>query len=159
MTTAENMMVATHNRLHADIVSTLMGLPAHGRSLGAARAEALDLLQAVGLSDLAQVRVDRLPHGYQRLVEIARALGLHPRLLLLDEPAAGLAPEEMRHLRKLLEVIRGNGIAILLIEHNMEFVMSIADRVSVLDFGKKIAEGTPVEVQADEAVLAAYLGE
>ena len=159
MTTAENMMVATHNRLHADIVSTLMGLPAHGRSLGAASAEALDLLQAVGLSDLAQVRVDRLPHGYQRLVEIARALGLHPRLLLLDEPAAGLAPEEMRHLRKLLEVIRGNGIAILLIEHNMEFVMSIADRVSVLDFGKKIAEGTPVEVQADEAVLAAYLGE
>ena len=111
------------------------------------------------MSDLAQVRVDQLPYGYQRLVEIARALGLHPRLLLLDEPAAGLAPEEMQHLRRLLEVIRDNGIAILLIEHNMEFVMSVADRVSVLDFGEKIAEGTPAEVQSNEVVLAAYLGE
>ena len=159
MTTAENMMVATHNRLHAPIVTTLLGLPGHSRAMGAASAEALDLLQAVGLSDLAQVRVDALPHGYQRLVEIARALGLHPRLLLVDEPAAGLAPEEMQHLKKLLAVIKKNNIAILLIEHNMEFVMSIADRVSVLDFGTKIAEGTPAEVQADEAVLAAYLGD
>lgn len=159
MTTADNMMVATHNRLHAPIVTTLLGLPGHARAMGAASAEALDLLQAVGLSDLAQVEVQQLPHGYQRLVEIARALGLHPRLLLVDEPAAGLAPEEMQHLMKLLQVIKKNNIAILLIEHNMEFVMSIADRVSVLDFGAKIAEGTPEQVQADEAVLAAYLGE
>ena len=159
MTTAENMMVATHYRLHADIVTTLLGLPGHARSLGSARAEALNLLQAVGLSDLGQVQVDQLPYGYQRLVEIARALGLHPRLLLVDEPAAGLAPEEMRHLRRLFEVIRENGIAILLIEHNMEFVMSIADHVSVLDFGEKIAEGPPAEVRTNEAVLAAYLGD
>jgi ABC-type branched-subunit amino acid transport system ATPase component len=119
----------------------------------------MGLLHAVGLGELAEIHAGRLPHGYQRLVEIARALGLHPYLVLLDEPAAGLAPEEMHHLRELLRVIRANGVAILLIEHNMEFVMSIADRVTVLDFGVKIAEGTPEEIQTNKTVLAAYLGE
>jgi ABC-type branched-subunit amino acid transport system ATPase component len=122
------------------------------------RAEALDLLHAVGLADVADIPVKRLPHGYRRLIEIARALGVHPHLMILDEPAAGLAPEEMRHLLRLLKVIKANGIAILVIEHNMEFVMSIADRISVLDFGIKIAEGTPEEIQTNQAVLAAYLG-
>jgi branched-chain amino acid transport system permease protein len=159
MTTAENMQVATHYRLRAGIFATLLGLPSHHRSCSAVRSEALDLLQAVGLGNVADVPVSKLPHGYQRLIEIARALGIHPRLLILDEPAAGLAPEEMRHLLQLLEVIRSNGIAILLIEHNMEFVMSIAERISVLDFGIKIAEGKPPEIQRNESVLAAYLGE
>jgi ABC-type branched-subunit amino acid transport system ATPase component len=151
--------VATHYRLRAGIFATLLGLPSHHRSCSAVRSEALDLLQAVGLGNVADVPVSKLPHGYQRLIEIARALGIHPRLLILDEPAAGLAPEEMRHLLQLLEVIRSNGIAILLIEHNMEFVMSIAERISVLDFGIKIAEGKPPEIQRNESVLAAYLGE
>jgi ABC-type branched-subunit amino acid transport system ATPase component/ABC-type branched-subunit amino acid transport system permease subunit len=159
MTTAENMQVATHHRLRADIASTLLGLPGHHRRCAAVRSEALDLLHAVGLGDVADVPVSQLPYGYQRLIEIARALGVHPRVLILDEPAAGLAPEEMRHLQQLIKVIRSNGIAILVIEHNMEFVMSIADKVSVLDFGVKIAEGTPEEVQRNEAVLMAYLGE
>jgi ABC-type branched-subunit amino acid transport system ATPase component/ABC-type branched-subunit amino acid transport system permease subunit len=159
MTTAENMQVATHHRLRAGIFQTLLGLPSHHRSCGAVRAEAIDLLHAVGLGDVADVPVSQLPHGYQRLIEIARALGVHPRLLILDEPAAGLAPEEMSHLLRLLEVVRSNGIATLLIEHNMEFVMSIAERISVLDFGIKIAEGNPMEIQRNEAVLAAYLGE
>lgn len=159
MTTAENMQVATHHRLRANIVSTLLGLPSHHRLRKASRSEALDLLQAVGLADIADVPIGQIPYGYQRLVEIARALGVHPRLLVLDEPAAGLAPEEMEHLQRLIQVIRANDIAILIIEHNMEFVMSIADQISVLNFGAKIAEGPPVEIQANEAVLAAYLGE
>ncbi len=159
MTTAENMQVATHHRLRAEIFSTLLGLPKLYRQRAAARSEALDLLHAVGLADVANVPVGQLPHGYQRLVEISRALGLHPRLLIVDEPAAGLAPKEMVHLQRLLQVIRSNGIAILVIEHNMEFIMSISDQISVLDFGVKIAEGIPVEIQRNESVLAAYLGE
>jgi len=159
MTTAENMQVAIHHRLRAGIVSTLLGLPRHHRMRAAARSEALDSLHAVGLADAANVPVGQLPHGYQRLVEIARALGVHPRLLIVDEPAAGLAPKEMEHLQRLLQVIRSNGIAILVIEHNMEFIMSIADWISVLDFGVRIAEGLPAEIQRNEAVLAAYLGE
>jgi len=159
MTTAENMQVATFHRLRADIFSTLLGLPNHHRRCAMIRSEALDLLHAVGLGDVADIPVSQLPYGYQRLIEIARALGVHPHILILDEPAAGLAPDEMRHLQRLLEVIHANGIAILLIEHNMDFVMSIADRISVLDFGVKIAEGRPAEIQRNEAVLAAYLGE
>ena len=158
MTTAENMQVAAHHRLKANIFSIMLGLPDHHKSVSTVRSEALDLLHAVGLGDVADIPVSRLPHGYQRLIEIARALGVHPRLIILDEPAAGLAPEEIRHLHRLLEVIKTNGIAILVIEHNMEFIMSIADRISVLDFGNKIAEGTPEEIQTHEAVLAAYLG-
>lgn len=153
------MQVATHRRLRANIISTLLGLLSHHRSRVTAHAEAIDLLHAVGLGDVADVPVSQLPHGYQRLVEIARALGIQPRLLIVDEPAAGLAPEEMQHLHRLLQIIRSNGIAILLIEHNMEFVMSLADKISVLDFGAKIAEGTPEDIQHNEAVLAAYLGE
>lgn len=159
MTTAENMQVATHHRLKADIISTLLGLPSHHRCCAAVRSDALNLLHAVGLGEVADVPVSQLPHGHQRLIEIARALGVHPRILILDEPAAGLAPEEMLHLERLIKVVRSNGIAILVIEHNMEFVMSVADRISVLDFGVKIAEGTPPEIQTNEAVLAAYLGE
>jgi ABC-type branched-subunit amino acid transport system ATPase component/ABC-type branched-subunit amino acid transport system permease subunit len=158
MTTAENMQVASHHRLKANIFSIMLGLPGHHKSVSSVRAEALDLLHAVGLADVADIPVKRLPHGYRRLIEIARALGVHPHLMILDEPAAGLAPEEMRHLLRLLKVIKANGIAILVIEHNMEFVMSIADRISVLDFGIKIAEGTPEEIQTNQAVLAAYLG-
>jgi ABC-type branched-subunit amino acid transport system ATPase component/ABC-type branched-subunit amino acid transport system permease subunit len=159
MTTSENMEVASHHRLRADIASTLLGLPKHHRRRAVIRSEALDLLHAVGLGDVADVCVSQLPYGYQRLIEIARALGVHPRILILDEPVAGLAPEEMDHLHRLLQVVCSNGISILLIEHNMEFVMSIADRIGVLDFGVKIAEGSPAEIQRNEAVLSAYLGE
>jgi branched-chain amino acid transport system permease protein len=159
MTTAENLQIATHYRLRASIISTLLGLASHHRARASGHLAALDLLYAVGLGELANVPVRRLPHGYQRLIEIARALGTQPRLLIVDEPAAGLSPEEIRHLRELLHVIRSNGIAILLIEHNMEFVMSLADRITVLDFGIKIAAGSPEEIQRNEAVLAAYLGE
>jgi ABC-type branched-subunit amino acid transport system ATPase component/ABC-type branched-subunit amino acid transport system permease subunit len=159
MTTAENLQIATHYRLRASIISTLLGLASHHRARVAGHSAAIDLLYAVGLGELANVPVRQLPHGYQRLIEIARALGTQPRLLIVDEPAAGLSPEEMRHLQELLNILRSNGIAILLIEHNMEFVMSLADRITVLDFGIKIGEGSPREIQQNEAVLAAYLGE
>jgi ABC-type branched-subunit amino acid transport system ATPase component len=159
MTVSENMQVATHHRLSANIFSTLLGLPSFHRARMNGASEALNVLKAVGLGEMADELVSKLPYGYQRLVEIARALGVNPYLLIVDEPAAGLTLEEMKHLWNMLNEIKAQGVAILLIEHNMEFVMSIADRITVLDFGAKIAEGTPLEIQNDRRVLSAYLGE
>ncbi len=158
LTAAENLLVATHHRARANLVTALLGLPEYFRQKEKAFAEICALLREVGLEKLAHLNMSQLPHGYQRLFEIARALGLQPHLLIVDEPAAGLSQEEIAHLAKVLRNVKKKGIAVLLIEHNVDFVMSLADYVTVLDFGKKIAEGKPAEIQNNEEVLKAYLG-
>ena len=158
LTSAENIMVAIHHRTKSDLLTTMLGLPEYSRQTQKSYEEIHALLHEVGLGKLADLDMAQLPHGYQRLLEIARALGLNPNLLILDEPAAGLAQEEIAHLAKVLLNVKKKGIAVLLIEHNVDFVMSLADEITVLDFGKRIASGKPAEIQDNENVLKAYLG-
>lgn len=155
----DNVIVGTHGHTSASFAARLVFSPAVRREEEAAREQARGLLARVNLAPRAGSRATSLPYGEQRRLEIARALASRPRLLLLDEPAAGMNPAEMDQLIALIRSLRDEGQTILLIEHNMQVVMGVCDRIVVLSFGKKIAEGTPGEISANKDVIAAYLGD
>lgn len=158
MTVLENVMVGCHCWTRQGLASGALRLLGHWREERRIYAESMERLEQVGLADVANTDAAGLPFGKQRMLEIARALASKPKLLLLDEPASGLSTRETAELASLLRQIVSEGVTVLLVDHDMQFVMDISDHVTVLDQGRKIAEGTPEEIQNDARVIAAYLG-
>ncbi len=158
MTVLDNVLVGMHSRLHTGFWSSLLRLPAFFTERRLAEARALELLRFVGLQARAGEEARALPYGLQRRLEIARALASEPRLLLLDEPAAGMNPTETVELMELIRRIRTSGVTVVLIEHHMRVVMGVSDRIVVLNFGKRLAEGTPEQIRNDPQCIEAYLG-
>ncbi|WP_329624066.1 ABC transporter ATP-binding protein [Streptomyces sp. NBC_01255] len=159
MTVLENVLVGRHTRMKQGLWSALLRLPGFKKAEAEATERAMELLEFIGLQDKAQHLAKNLPYGEQRKLEIARALASDPGLILLDEPTAGMNPQETRAAEELIFAIRDMGIAVLVIEHDMRFIFNLCDRVAVLVQGQKLIEGDSQTVQSDERVIAAYLGE
>jgi branched-chain amino acid transport system ATP-binding protein len=158
MTVLENVAAGFHTVTKAGVVDVLLRLPRHQRELRWAQAEAWRLLEQFGLTAVAHAPAEEVPFGVQRMVVLARALAGQPRLLLLDEPASGLNPEERQALAGLLKGIRQRGLTVLLIEHDVEFVVGLADSAIVLDYGRMLAQGDPQKVLRERSVQEAFLG-
>lgn len=159
MTVLENVMVGVHSRSSCGIISCALKMPWAVGEEKRIRSQAMLWLEFAGIADLADTEAGNLPFGKGRLLEIARSMAMEPKIILMDEPAAGLNSQETAGLAELIRTIRQRGITVVLVEHDMELVMDICDRIVVLNLGMKLAEGTPREIQENPEVIAAYLGE
>ena len=159
MSVLENVMVGLHTKSSSGVLSCALKMPWSIAEERRIRTEAMKWLEFTAIADLADVTAGNLPFGKGRLLEIARALAVEPAIILMDEPAAGLNSRETLALARLIQAIREMGITVVLVEHDMELVMDICDRIVVLNLGKKLAEGTPREIQENPEVIAAYLGD
>ena len=158
MSAIENVMVGAHLRLDRNLIKAALRLPSITRRDAELRAEASELMRFVGLDQYLEARADSMPYGALKRLEIARALAMKPRVIFLDEPAAGLNPKETIEVDHLVRKVADSGITVVLVEHDMKMVMNLSDRILVLDYGKKLAEGTGDEIRKNPDVIAAYLG-
>jgi branched-chain amino acid transport system ATP-binding protein len=158
MSAIENVMVGRHLHLGTGLLASLLGLPKIRRETAMAREKAAELMRQVGLEKWLDAEADSMPYGALKRLEIARALAAEPKLLLLDEPAAGLNPKETGEIDDLIREIARTGVTVVLVEHDMKLVMNVSDRILVLDYGRKLAEGTADEVRRNPDVIKAYLG-
>jgi branched-chain amino acid transport system ATP-binding protein len=158
MSALENVMVGAHLRMNTGFLAAMVRLPALGRAERVCRDEACELMTFVGVGAYVKAHASQMPYGALKRLEIARALAAKPKLLLLDEPAAGLNHTETDEIDRLIHRIAESGVTVVLVEHDMKLVMNLSDHILVLDYGKKLAEGTAAEVRANPDVIAAYLG-